>query len=250
MGFKRVAALERCFSALDLLAAKKRPLGISDIAGALGLHKSTVYNTLHTLAELGVLENKDGRFRFGPKLYMLGKAAEEGSGLIRTVHPYLEKISRETKLSAFLGMRTGMKAVILDKADSTLDFKISSELGLRIPLVAGAHGKAFLSQLPDPEVDRLLSGIEIRKFTSNSCTSKTQYKEMVRQAREQGVAWDDEEYMEGVRALAVPLDTGRREPQTALWVVGVNGVLKKEMMAPYSELLKDAAGRIKEELEP
>ena len=87
-GFKRVPAVEKCFNILDLLARSERPLGISDISKALGYYKGTVFNIVYTLVDLGVIENKQGSaFRFGTKLYLLGKAAGQGSELIRTVHP-------------------------------------------------------------------------------------------------------------------------------------------------------------------
>lgn len=249
MGYKKVNAVVRGFDILELLATEKEPMGISEIAGKLSLHKGTVFNTVHTFTELGVLENSRGKFCFGPKLYMLGKAAEKGSDLIRTVHPYLEKLSRETKLSTFLGMRSGLRAVILDKAESAFNFKISSEIGIQIPLLAGAHGKVFLSQLTDDELDDLLSRVELRKFTPHSCVSKEEYKGMIRQARTEGIAWDREEYIEGIRALAVPLEIRRRDLQTAIWVIGLNGLLKDGVMHGYSKLLKAVAAEIRHRFE-
>jgi len=37
----------------------KKPLGVSDLANALNFHKSTVYNAVHTLDDLRVLENDE-----------------------------------------------------------------------------------------------------------------------------------------------------------------------------------------------
>ncbi|MBW1803799.1 MAG: helix-turn-helix domain-containing protein, partial [Deltaproteobacteria bacterium] len=104
MEYKRVPALDKCFDILQLLARSKKPLGISDLSRALGYNRSTVFNMVHTLVGLGILENgSENKYRFGPQLFILGKAAAEGSELIQTVHPYLEDINRETRLSVFLG---------------------------------------------------------------------------------------------------------------------------------------------------
>ena len=247
MEFKKVNALIRGFEILDLLARKKEPLGISEIAAKLKMHKGTVFSMVHTLTELGVLDNIDGKYIFGPKLYMLGKAAEKGSDLIRTVHPYLEKISAKTNLSAFLGMRSGLRAIILDKADSGFNFRISSEIGIQIPLVAGAHGKALLSHLDDDEVDELLSRNEMRKFTPISCVSRAEFKQMIRQTRKDGIAWDQGEYIEGIKALAIPLKTGKKDPQVAIWVIGVNGLLKDDEMKSCSKLLLAVGEQIRQQ---
>jgi IclR family KDG regulon transcriptional repressor len=243
--FKRVPALDKCFALLDLMAHTKKPLGISDLSNALGYHKSTVFNMVYTLVDLGILENgTEGKFRFGPRLYALGKASGGGSELVSTVHPYLEEISKKTKLSVFLGIRSGKRAVIMDKVDSPFDIKVSSEAGMAIPLLAGAGGKVLLSQLSDAELGDLLSESKLKKFTPASCTQKQNYRSMIKKAREEGFALDDEEYIEGVRALAVPLHLNRGNLHAAIWVVGLKSQIKDEVLPSFRSMLKDIARRI------
>ena len=244
-GFKRVPALDKCFDILDFLANSSKAPGISEISKALGYHKSTVFNIVHTLVDLGVLEREpENKFRFGTRLYLLGKEAGNSSELIVTVHPYLEEINQTTKLSAFLGIRSGLRAIILDKVDSAFDIRISSEIGMRIPLLAGAGGKALLAQLSDGEVDEILSKNELKRFTPFSCVSKRKYKEMVGKAREEGIAVDREEYIEGIRALAVPIKINRGDDPAAIWAVGLKRQLGDREMAKNSAYLKEIARKI------
>jgi len=243
--FKRVAAVEKCFSILNLLAETGKPLGVSEISKALTFNKSTVFNTVHTLCELGILEAQGGtKFWFGTDLYLLGKAAGRGSELIQTVHPFLEKINKETKLSAFLGIRSGQQAVLLDKIDDAFDIKISSEVGMRLPLLGGAGGKALLSQLPDAEIDRIIAANELRQFTPLTCVDKAAYRQSVMKVREEGIVLDREEYIEGVIAFAVPLQTPRKGLQAAIWAVGLRRQVTEEMVPEFSGLLKNIAGAI------
>lgn len=243
--FKRVPALDKCFAMLELLTRSKKPLGVSDISKALNFNKSTVFNIVHTLDDLGVLEKVyDDKFQFGTRLYILGRAAGRGSALIDTVHPYLEEINHKTRLSAFLGMRSGLTAVIIDKADAAFDIKIFSEIGMKIPLLAGAGGRAFLAQLPDDEVEDILSKNDLRKFTPNACVNKKTYKKMVKKTRTDGIAVDMEEYIEGIRAFALPLDISRSDSQLALWVVGLKRQINDETIPRYSKLLKKIAREI------
>ena len=243
--FKRVPALDKCFAILDLMAHTKKALGISDLSNALGYHKSTVFNMVYTLVDLGILENgTEGKFRFGPGLYALGKASGGGSELVSTVHPYLEEISKKTKLSVFLGIRSGKRAVIMDKVDSPFDIKVSSEAGMAIPLLAGAGGKVLLSQLSDAELEALLSESKLKKFTPSSCVHKKNYKTMIKRARLEKFALDDEEYIEGVRALAVPLHLHRVNLQAAIWIVGLKSQIKDEVLPSYKSMLQEIASII------
>lgn len=244
-GFKRVPALDKGVAILEHLSQIKGPLGVSEIAKALSLNKSTVFNIVHTLDDLGVLEkDAEGRFQFGTRLYILARSAGQASELISTVHPYLEAINQKTKLSAFLGIRSGMRAVIIDKVDSAFDIKIYSEIGMRIPLLAGAGGKAFLAHLSDAEVDGILAKHKLKKFTPHSCVNKTRFKEMVRQTRRDGIAIDMEEYIEGIRGFAVPLNIHRANTQAVIWAVGLKRQIDGEVIARHCEYLKKIAREI------
>ena len=243
--FKNVPAIEKCFAILQYFAKSKQPLGISEISKQLELNKSTVFNIIYTLKNLEILEQyPDGKFHFGTLLYLLGNSNGKKSELIQTVHHYLEKINLETKLSAFLGIRSGLRAVILDKVDTAHDIRISAEIGMRLPLLAGAGGKALLSQLSNPEIDQILSANSLKKFTAKTCTNKKVFKNDVLNIRKDGVAFDDEEYIDGVVGFAAPLGTNRSDLQAAIWVVGFKQQVRRDSKSKISNFLKKIAVEI------
>jgi IclR family KDG regulon transcriptional repressor len=243
--FKRVPALDKCFAILDLLSKSNHPLGISEISNELKLNKSTVFNMVHTLVDLQVLEHaSNGKLTLGTRVYTMGKTAGRKAELIRTVHPYLEKIARETDFSAFLGVRWGMTAVIIDRVDAAVDIRVSSEIGMSLPLIAGAGGKALLSLLPDATIDRILSASGLKKFTRHSCVDKRQFKEDVLKIRRGDVALDVEEYIEGIVAAAIPVKTHRDGLQAAIWAVGFKRPESEAALFKLSALLKDIAAEL------
>ena len=236
---KNVPAIEKCFAILEYFAKSRQALGISEISKQLELNKSTVFNIIHTLKNLEILEQyPDGKFHFGTFLYLLGNASGKKSELIQTVHPFLEKINHRTKLSAFLGIRSGKHAVIIDKVDSVHSIKISGEIGMRLPLPAGAGGKALLSQLSDTEIDRILSARSLKRFTAKTCTDKKAFKRDVLNVRKEGVAFDNEEYLDGVVAFAAPLTTNRSDLQAAVWVVGLKQQVSSKRQSEITCFLK------------
>jgi len=244
MGLKRVPAIDKCFQILALVGEKKQALGITEISNALQLNKSTVFNIVYTLSDLGVLENRGNKFGFGTKLYVLGKTAEQGSDLIRNIHPYLKDISKKTNLSAFLGIRSHLKAIIVDKSDSSYNLKISSEIGARIPLVAGAHGKAFFSLLKTEKINQILSEPESQRHLRLSGKDKNEYLDSVIKVKSQGFAYEDEEYINGIRALAVPLKLNKKDVECVIWAVGLKNQIKETSLKGYIKLLKEIANKI------
>ncbi len=249
MEFKRVPALDKCFRILDLASRSSGGIGISESARTLGYNKSTVFNIVHTLASLGVLTNgKNGKFFLGPRLYTLGKRASQSFDLVELAHPWLENVTEQTRLSSFLGIKAGDRVSIIDKVDSPVDIKVSSEVGMRIPLLAGATGKVFLAQMPDEKVIEILGRKELRAYTPRSCTDPSRYYEAVRQTRARGFALDDEEYIEGIRAIAVPLRTENTGTLSAIWVVGLSSQIKDDEIVKVAALLAQAARNIQQRL--
>ena len=243
--FKRVPAIDKCFAILELFARSKEPMGISDISGHLELNKSTVFNILHTLMELKVLEcQPDGKFALGTCFFMLGNMAGKRSALIQTVHPYLQTINEKTKLSAFLGLRSDLQAILIDKVDSAYGIKVSSEIGMRMPTLAGAGIKAMLSQLSDNEIDEILARTELKRYTPYSVIDKAIYKEEVLEVRRQGIAYDKEEYSEGMVALAIPITTSSRNLQAAVWAVGMTRHVPSSSIPELTELLRTISQEI------
>jgi DNA-binding IclR family transcriptional regulator len=237
--FKRVPAIDKCFDILELLAQSREPLGISDVSAYLDLNKSTVFNILHTLMDLNVLESQsDGKFVFGTRFYMLGNMTGKRSALIKTAHPFLQMINERTKLSAFLGLRSDLHAILIDKVDSAYGIKVSSEIGMRMPALAGAGIKAMLSQLSDEEIDGILARTELKKYTPNSIIDKAAYKNEILEVRKQGIAFDREEYIEGMVAFAIPIETNRRDLQVAIWAVGLTRQVPDSFIPELTELLK------------
>ena len=243
--FKRVPALDKCFRILEFLSNSRTSLGVTEISTPLKLNKSTVFNIIYTLVDLRILETVPGnKVRLGLKLYDLSRESNAGGLLISKVRPFLEEINRKTKLSVFLGLRSNLKAAIMDKVDSPHDIKISSAKGMKIPLIAGSHGKALLSLLAEDQLDEILVEKNLRKFTPHTCTLPLPYKQMVQKTAADRFALDDEEYLEGIRSLAIPLDLGRPDVQAAVWVVGLKSQITDGMIPEFKKSLKEIGLRI------
>ena len=89
--------------------------------------------------------------------------------------------------------------------------------------------------------------IIISLASTMGCTTtidKNKYKAMIKKAREDGYAIDMEEYIEGIRAFAFPLNINRTNLQVAIWAVGLKGQITDETIPKYTEYLKGAVKEI------
>jgi DNA-binding IclR family transcriptional regulator len=113
-----------------------------------------------------------------------------------------------------------------------------------MPILAGAGIKAMLSQLSDEELDEILARTELKRYTPNSIVDRGAYKTEIREVRRQGIAYDREEYIEGMVAFAIPITANSRDLQAAVWAVGLTRQVPDPSIPELTQLLKGISEEI------
>jgi IclR family KDG regulon transcriptional repressor len=84
----------------------------------------------------------------------------------------------------------------------------------------------------------------LKQFTPKTCIDRNEFKKEVFKIREDGIAFDDEEYIAGVVAFAVPLKAYRQDLQAAIWTVGLKQQVSPANVPKINEFLKKVAAEI------
>ena len=66
---------------------------------------------------------------------------------------------------------------------------------------------------------------------------KAAYKKEILSVKKTGIAYDREEYIEGLIALAVPLKTCREDLQAAIWAVGLKQEFREDVTVRIAQFL-------------
>lgn len=233
--------VKKAFLILKAISTNKG-LRLSEISTRLGISKSTVHGITNALEEQGaILRDPVSReFTIGATLMELGKAAYERMDFKRAARPAMEHLMEQCHESVFLGVRNKSSVTIIDMVESRKDFKISSPIGTSLPLLAGAMGKIFLSAMTPVDARAYLMENPPNRFTSKTITDPDIYLKTLETVRESGIAFDDEEYIAGVRAIAAPI-----QPQgvyfPAIWVVGFTASMDDEKIPAIIAQIRAAA---------
>lgn len=236
--------VKKAFLILKAISTNKG-LRLSEISTRLGISKSTVHGITNALEEQGaILRDPVSReFTIGATLMELGKAAYERMDFKRAARPAMEHLMEQCHESVFLGVRNKSSVTIIDMVESRKDFKISSPIGTSLPLLAGAMGKIFLSAMTPVDARAYLMENPPNRFTSKTITDPDIYLKTLETVRESGIAFDDEEYIAGVRAIAAPI-----QPQgvyfPAIWVVGFTASMDDEKIPAIIAQIRAAAFEI------
>jgi DNA-binding IclR family transcriptional regulator len=188
----------------------------------LKIGKSTVHGITLALEELGVLTRDRAykKFTIGYTLMDLGRKAYQKIELMTDVaQGPMEALMEEVGETVFLGIMHGEHAIILKTVESSKELKITAPIGARVPLLAGALGRVFLSQMEKEKVSAIIQRKGLKVYTVHSVTDPQQFLEEVEEARRKGYAIDRERYILGVTAVAAPIETVFLPP-IAIWVVG------------------------------
>ncbi len=203
----RLPAVDRAMSLLELLAGSERGLTLSELSRKLSIPKSTTHYLIHTLATRGYVQRgPDGRhYLLGLRLANVAGASLTESNLSMQVTPCLREIAARFSLTATASVQRAAEAVIIAKAESFQDAGGGAWIGRHFDLHCTSQGKALISTLSDMELDTLLGGREMARFTPKTISSLTNLKTHLAMVRANGYAVNDEEQVPGVRAVAVPV---------------------------------------------
>jgi DNA-binding IclR family transcriptional regulator len=181
-------------------------LSLAGIAETVGLARSTVHRIVLALeAERLVSCNGPGQYRLGPEILHLAESCK--IDLIRDVHPYIVRLSKELDETVDLSVRAGHLVTVVDQVIAMRRLRVEAALGRSFPLHCTASGKAILSALPDEMGQALLSG-PFESATPNTITNRTEFQEQIAKVRKTGIAYDREELSVGLCAIGSCLNLG------------------------------------------
>jgi DNA-binding IclR family transcriptional regulator len=178
----------------------------SELAQALGLHRSIVYRILKTLERRGFVTQTDrrGRFSLGLKLIELGNVVLSTTNLLQIADPIMARLVKETDESVMLSVVSGNESVCIGKKDSPKPVRATMSIGDRSPLYAGATAKALLAHLGADRIDELVAA-GLKRITRHTITDAAKLEEDLAEIRRQGWAFSVGEFTPDVAAIAVPL---------------------------------------------
>ena len=202
-----VQSIQRAVMLLEVLADKEAELGIVELSRKTGLNQSTVHRLLRTLFNLNFIDQNPNthKYRLGLKLFELGSSIINNIDIVKNAIPYMKTLSKKYNEAVNLAKLDKDKIVYIHKIESSTTLKLDLKLGSRHPTYCTGLGKVLLAYLEEDELNFYLERVKLKKFTSNTITHQEKLKEELILIRQQGYAFDNEEYIQGVCCLAAPV---------------------------------------------
>lgn len=198
-------ALDRGLRILAIIA-EDPDLPLVDIAQRSELSPATALRLLDTLrAHDFVVQNEGGLYRVGLKAFEIGTRFLSHTRLQEVCRPILMRLTEDTDQTASLAILEDADAVYVDSGESPRSIRTATRVGTRVPAHLSASGKVLLAWLWEVRVRELLGAEPLSALTPNSLTSIEAVLEALSSVRDEGMAYDREEFELGITCLAAPV---------------------------------------------
>ncbi|WP_254538355.1 IclR family transcriptional regulator [Halomarina litorea] len=244
---RTLKTVERCARILDVLEALDGA-GVTEVASHLDISKSTTYQYLATLRQQHLVVKKGDRYELGLQFLLTGEYVRNRNRLYRYGKEEVETLAESTGEYANLFTEQHGMGINLYKvrgSDAVGSGYQTEKLQRPDHLHCTATGKAILAHLPEERVDEIVDQHGLPAQTVNTITDRAELKAELDVVRDRGFAYNDEEEVEGLRAVGAAVIDRNENVLGSLSVAGPTSRLKgKQFEDELPEAVLSAANLI------
>ena len=138
----RAPALEKGLDVLELLAAAKTPMTLSQISARLSRSVSELFRMVQVLEARGYVAPSPGGdgFELTNKLFSLGISRGPSQNLLASAMPLMQALSDETRQACHLAIVSDDRMVVIARVEAPGDLGFSVRVGYQRPLAHSTSG--------------------------------------------------------------------------------------------------------------
>ncbi|WP_141958539.1 IclR family transcriptional regulator [Actinoallomurus bryophytorum] len=218
-----VQSIERAAAILRLLARGSGRLGVSEIAGSLGLARGTAHGILRTLHGVGFVEQDEetGKYRLGAALLHLGTSYLDVNELRSRAINWADALAARSGEAVRIGTPLDGKVLVVHHVFRPDDTLQTLDVGALLPAHATALGKVLLAY--DAGTAATLHG-DLEPFTRRTNTVPRDLAKALARVRDMGWADEIEEMTVGEAGVAAPI---RGQGGLVVGAMGIRGAIER-----------------------
>ncbi len=208
---RKGSSIMRALTILEEVALLGQPVTPTELNKELKLPKPTIHRLCSTLESAGFLKRAlDGRrYTVGPRLRAMALGflhTEEQQVLMRAV---LARISKQVGETANISIPDKNQMQYIDRVETRWPLRVQFPVGSHVPLHCTSAGKMYLSSMRPATRTRLLKHLPLEKHAANTITIANDLEADIAEIAARGYSTDNEEFIDGMVAVAVPVLDGR-----------------------------------------
>ncbi len=244
-----VRAVERALDILLCFTRDEPARSLTQIAESINMSKTTVHRLLATLENRRFIarDRVTGLYRLGIRFIEMASLVHQDLELHRCAHPYLKHLLAEFGETVDLSILDGSQVIYLEVIESPRRLKLAAAVGQRLPAFFTASGKALMAYLPEEQVRKII-GENLAEHADRSPVSIPEALEELRRTAERGYAISEQEYEQGINAVAAPILDLNNYPLASIAIVGPSFRLTKDRLPALGESIRETTQLITKEI--
>lgn len=204
---ERIPTNLRTLLILEVLGKSDRSLSPTEINHHIGLPKQTIHRLCTKLEDEGFL----ARDADGKRLRPNRRTRLMASGILHASHTHIMRHQVMQRLADQVGETVNFVVpdskgmIYLDRIETDWPFRVQLPVGTHVPFHCTASGKTFLASISPKARTAMVRSLDLRKQTENTHRSSDSFLAELKQVAKQGFATDNEEFVDGMVAIAVPV---------------------------------------------
>lgn len=197
-----IQVIERLARLLDVIAGHEDSVSLKILSAETGLHPSTAFRILSSLAEHGFVERTArGNYQLGVKLMQLGSRVHASVDIRKIALPLMEQLRDRLGETVNLTVREGDEVVYIERSLAKRMIRVEQVIGSRAPLHVTAVGKLLLGDQGEAACRSYAKRSKLPAYTKNTHTKITGLLQDCIAAAKRGYALDNEEAELGVGCI-------------------------------------------------
>jgi len=239
----------RVLSVLEYLAELGQPVTVSDVCNGTGLDRPTAYRTLLTLVEGGyALRDATAKtFRLSYKIVTLARAMMSSASHVEAVRAAMRNVVAATGETCHYSVLEGFETVTTQREKGSQIVSVEFKIGDREQLHCTSIGKALLAFQGAEFIEGYLGRPLPRRTPRTICKPAALRHELAR-VRAAGLATDDNEMIEGMRCVAVPILEADGVVRSGFSISGPASRFTDEHIGQLGQVLIKCAGELAREM--
>ncbi len=219
---------------------------IAEIEASTKLSKNQVFRSLKSLEEFGIIRMlANGQYVVTPIIYQLVPAVGLDAPIEEVAQPFMENLQQATGETVNLCCLVEGQSVLVARKDSKHGVRLTSTVGIRSPMHAGASPKAMLAFFPPEEQEKVYAMVPYyQKFTEKTVNDPDLLRAEMIETKNRGYSISDEDFELGARGVGAPIFDKHGNVVAGITVGGPISRVGYDKLPEFGALIIEEAKRI------
>jgi len=236
------SSITRVLEIIEIVSKADRPISPADLAYHLNIPKPSIHRLLVQLQEENFLQlNMRGLVVPGHRMQSIALGVLYNNRFKAVRQAILAQLTETIGETCGISIPNGVDMIYYDRVQNSNPIQVHLPIGSHTPTYATASGKLYLSSLSNTQCKKIIQKLPLQRYARNTITQVDTLHEEIQSIKRSGIATDNEEFIDGMVAIATPIQSVQGKLFACLFVHAPLIRMSLEQLLEFRPLLEKAS---------